>query len=125
MKISHQFVELIPETLDQRVVYISIKYRTASHLCMCGCGNKVVTPIRPERWQLSYDGQSVSLFPSIGNWGLPCQSHYWIEKDTVKWSYKMSDSEIRRVKARQAQRVHDYYDTKELKHRFKWLKKQH
>jgi hypothetical protein len=42
--ISHEFVELMPETIEEGVLYISIPYATASHLCPCGCGIKVVRP---------------------------------------------------------------------------------
>ena len=45
--LKHEFVEFIPDELEQGTIYISIRFATASHLCICGCGNKVVTPIRP------------------------------------------------------------------------------
>ena len=45
--LKHEFVEFIPDELEQGKIYISIRFATASHLCLCGCGNKVVTPIRP------------------------------------------------------------------------------
>jgi Family of unknown function (DUF6527) len=45
--ITHEFVEYIPAELAEAVLYISITYRTAVHRCVCGCGNKVVTPISP------------------------------------------------------------------------------
>ena len=43
--LKHEFVEFIPDELEQGTIYISIRFATASHLCCCGCGNKVVTPI--------------------------------------------------------------------------------
>jgi hypothetical protein len=64
----HEFVESFPETLEQRVLYISMPYSTATHQCACGCGNEVVTPFSPTDWQLHFDGVSISLTPSIGNW---------------------------------------------------------
>ena len=45
MQISHEFVEFIPEQLEQGVIYVSRRYSTASHLCCCGCGLKAVTPL--------------------------------------------------------------------------------
>ncbi len=69
--LTHQFVECIPSELADGVLYISITCSTAVHKCVCGCGNKVVTPITPADWQLSYNGDTVSLTPSIGNWGFP------------------------------------------------------
>ena len=94
--LKHEFVEFIPDELEQRTVYISIRFATASHLCVCGCGNKVVTPIRPTDWTLSFDGKTVSLDPSIGNWSFPCQSHYYIRKNRVKWAPKWSREQIER-----------------------------
>lgn len=78
-----EFVEFIPSTLQTGVLYISRKYKTASHLCCCGCGNKVVTPLNPSGWQLTEKRGIVSLYPSIGNWSLSCQSHYWIRSNRI------------------------------------------
>ena len=72
--LEHRFVQYIPEALDEGVLYISVEFATASHACCCGCGNEVVTPIDPVGWTLSFDGVTVSLSPSIGNWQLSCQS---------------------------------------------------
>jgi len=45
--LKHEFVEFIPEDLEQGTLYISIRYKTGTHLCCCGCGNIVVTPFSP------------------------------------------------------------------------------
>jgi len=84
--ISPEFVELIPEDLRSGVLYISRKYKTAVHRCLCGCGRKVVTPLSATDWQLTVRGGKISLYPSIGNWSSPCRSHYWIDNNTVEWS---------------------------------------
>lgn len=94
--LKHQFVEFIPEDLEQGTIYVSIRFATAAHLCICGCGNKVVTPIRPMDWTLIFDGRTISLDPSIGNWSFPCRSHYWIRKNRIKWAPKWSREEIER-----------------------------
>lgn len=92
----HEFVEFIPDELQQETLYISIRFATASHLCCCGCASKVVTPIRPTDWKLIFDGKTVSLHPSIGNWSFPCQSHYWIRHNRVEWVPKWSRDQIER-----------------------------
>jgi hypothetical protein len=91
---SHTFVEQIPAALEPGVLYVSIRYRTVVHLCACGCGNKVVTPIRPPRWHLKFDGDAISLWPSVGSWQFPCRSHYWINTNTVVWSASWTDAEV-------------------------------
>lgn len=96
----HSYVEYIPERLEPGLLYISKKYRTASHLCCCGCGLKVVTPLNPAKWQLTDHGQTVSLYPSIGNWGFPCRSHYWIDHGQIKWARAMSAQQISNVQKR-------------------------
>jgi hypothetical protein len=39
-----EFVEFIPEQLEDGVLYISHRYGTALHLCCCGCCSEVVKP---------------------------------------------------------------------------------
>lgn len=95
-----EFVEFVPKMLVPGVLYISQKYKTASHLCACGCGEKVVTPLSPADWQLNVEGNAVSLHPSIGNWDYACQSHYWIRRNHVAWAGAMSKQQIARVQAR-------------------------
>jgi len=92
--IKPEFVEFIPEVIEPGILYISIPYATASHKCACGCGELVVTPIKPLDWELTWDGESVTMYPSIGNWSFSCQSHYFIKKNRIVWSYKMSEDEI-------------------------------
>ena len=82
-RLVHRFVRSIPKELEPGVLYVSMEYATAIHACCCGCGNQVVTPITPKDWQMSFNGESISLSPSIGNWGFPCRSHYFIRKGRV------------------------------------------
>jgi hypothetical protein len=83
------FNEYIPADLDEGVLYVSLDYATAVHLCACGCSSKVVTPLGPADWQLVFDG-TVSLRPSIGNGQLPCRSHYYIRQNRILWAREMS-----------------------------------
>ncbi|WP_063774112.1 DUF6527 family protein [Streptacidiphilus rugosus] len=89
-----QFVDTFPPVMDTGVLYVSIPYSTCGHLCACGCGEEVVTPLNPAQWALTYDGETVSLMPSIGNWGLRCRSHYWITQGKVLWSRRYTAHEI-------------------------------
>jgi hypothetical protein len=104
-----EFVDAIPGSLDEGRLYISIRYRTATHLCACGCGTKVVTPIKPPRWHVTYDGETVTLWPSIGRWQLPCRSHYWIRRNEVIWSRPWTETEIAEGRLLDAEDLHNYY----------------
>lgn len=92
--LQHEFVEYIPKVLEDGILYVSMTYATAAHNCCCGCGNKVITPLTPTDWKLLYDGESISISPSIGNWSFPCQSHYWIKRGAIKWSGRWTSDEI-------------------------------
>lgn len=112
MKASHftpQFVESIPETLDPGVLYISITLASAIHLCACGCGQEAITPLSPTDWKFCFDGENVTLDPSIGNWSFPCRSHYWIRGGTVQWSGSWSTKEIANGRADDRERKNAYY----------------
>jgi hypothetical protein len=38
LHLEHQFVRHLPDELRPGLLYISMEYATASHLCCCGCG---------------------------------------------------------------------------------------
>jgi Family of unknown function (DUF6527) len=116
VKIKHEFVEFIPKVRQEGVLYVSIPYATAVHNCFCGCGLKVVTPISPVGWKLTFDGQTVSLFPSIGSWSFPCRSHYFIRGDKAVLAGDMCAEEIEwnRTRDRQARDQHFGRPTAEL-----------
>lgn len=99
--LSYKFVDAIPEKLEEQTLYIAMDYATAVHKCCCGCGQEVVTPLSPTDWKLIYDGASVTLSPSIGNWSFECRSHYLIVRNIVKWADQWSPEQV------QEGRVHD------------------
>jgi hypothetical protein len=90
-----EFVTSFPGELEPGRLYVSVKFSTAAHLCACGCRREVVTPLSPAQWVLTFDG-TVSLKPSIGNWALPCQSHYVVDHGTVRWARGFTRDEIQR-----------------------------
>lgn len=100
MTLATEWVEYVPDVLTPGVLYVSRRFATASHLCCCGCGLEVVTPLNAAKWRLVERDGSVSLHPSIGNWGFPCQSHYWIERGRVRWAGALTKKQIRAVQER-------------------------
>jgi len=87
-------VKFLPKKLEEGKLYFSRKYEIAGHLCPCGCGNKVITPIDSFEWHLRIRNGKPSLFPSIGNWQLDCKSHYWIINGKIEWAEQWSDKRI-------------------------------
>ena len=114
--LEHRFVRNISRELECGILYISIDYATAVHLCCCGCGDRVVTPFTPTDWQMTFDGESISLKPSIGNWNQRCQSHYVIQRGRVleagPWS--QSQVEAERLRDKRAKALH--YGTEQGAH---------
>ena len=93
-RLEHQFVQHIPDHLEPGILYISMDYATAAHSCCCGCGEEVVTPFTPTDWKMVFDGESVSLRPSIGNWNLRCKSHYVIDRGFVMVAEPWSNAQV-------------------------------
>ena len=88
------WVDDMPASLEPGNLYVSVKHRLTEHLCACGCGTEVSLPLGRSEWRIEYDGESVSVWPSIGNWRLPCRSHYIIEKGLTSWSLAWTEKEI-------------------------------
>lgn len=87
-----EIVHKLPNELAAGALYVSLKFRTIAHLCPCGCGEEVITPLSKDRgWVMEYDGRSVSLNPSIGNRNLSCKTHYWIKNNRVEWCIDNAD----------------------------------
>lgn len=95
-----EFIELVPPVLEDGVLYISQKYKTSLHKCCCGCGETVVLQLTPAHWQVSMQSGRVSVDPSVGNWGMRCKSHYWIQNNQVVWANSISTKQIAAVRAK-------------------------
>jgi hypothetical protein len=78
-------VRRIPDQLDYGILYVCFECNVVVHLCACGCGEKVVLPLSPSCWSIEYDGEFVSMRPSVGNFQMSCRSHYWIKQNRVLW----------------------------------------
>ena len=104
--LEHRFVRNVPRELEPGVLYISVDYATAVHSCCCGCGDRVVTPFTPTDWRMTFDGESISLLPSVGNWNQKCRSHYVIQQNRVleagPWTNAQVEVERRRDKKAKA-----------------------
>lgn len=115
-KLFHKFVEFIPDVTEDGVLYVSLTYGTVSHRCCCGCGREVVTPLTPTDWKLIFDGETVSLYPSIGNWNFPCRSHYWIRNNCVEWAEDWSEHEVNEAIADDRIQKFRYYGSAKTGH---------
>ena len=91
----HEFVTYIPDTLDHGVLYVSTPFAIVVHSCCCGCENEIVTPLDPQDWEMTFNGRSVSLSPSIGNGSLACESHYWVHRNQVEWLPRLSKYDMK------------------------------
>lgn len=111
--LQHKFVESLPDVLQEKTLYVCMEFATAAHKCVCGCGREVVTPLSPTDWKLLYDGRTVTLHPSIGNWNFPCRSHYWIRRDRAEWAPAWSDEEIKMGHMRDRRAKEQYFGSLE------------
>lgn len=85
VEVTTKFITTVPDFLEQNVIYISERHHTAIHLCLCGCGNKSVTPFRRNfgskefGWSIAIaKGYGVTIMPSILNTNCPNRTHYII-----------------------------------------------
>lgn len=107
--LEHRFVQYLPETLDPGILYISLEYVTVSHLCCCGCEEEVVTPLSPIGWRMTFDGETISLWPSIGNWNLQCRSHYIIERGRIVVAAPWSNEQVAAERKRDSKAKAEFF----------------
>ena len=116
-KIRLERVHYMPQALCPGVLYVSDEFGAAAHLCACGCGTKVRTPLGPTEWSLEGTDDGPTLRPSIGSWQLACQSHYLITDGEVIWARQWTTEEIADGRCREEESRREYYDALEPKHR--------
>jgi len=109
IEIKLQRVRYMPKELEPRVLYVSEEFGAAAHLCPCGCGSKIRTPLGPTEWSLKVTLMGPSLFPSIGNWQLSCKSHYWIKHGKVIWARPWTPEQIATGRHNEEERRRAYY----------------
>ena len=115
MKIKVQHVYYMPKVLEPGVLYVSKEFKTAAHLCACGCGAKIRTPLTPTEWSLEETGKAPTLRPSVGNWQQACKSHYWIYRGEIRWDYEWSLEQIEMGRRFEEERRRSYYQKLENK----------
>jgi hypothetical protein len=128
MKLRTEFVRFMPVELRPSVLYVSIEFGIATHLCPCGCGAKVRTPLGPTEWELNDTEKGSSLLPSIGNWQR-CGSHYFIRDGQVIWLDKWTPSQIEAGRRAEQQRDRKYFEQfnrerAPLRRAWRWLQSQ-
>ena len=113
MKVDVRFVDYMPKTLEPGVLYVSLEFKAAAHLCACGCGKKVRTPLMPTEWEFEMSSLGPSLYPSIGNWQFECRSHYWIRDGRIIWARQWSEREIQLGRLEEAARRRECFSQKD------------
>lgn len=105
-------VHFMPKEFQPGVLYVSKEFGIAGHLCACGCGNKVMTPLGKFEWNIKDSKKGVSVWPSIGSGQLDCKSHYIIKNGRILWCEPMTD-ESTTIRFEQADKTrNDYYKSK-------------
>jgi len=115
MRVELRRVRFMPKHLEPGVLYVSAEFGTAAHLCACGCGAKVRTPLGPTEWSLEETEDGPSLEPSIGNWQQACRSHYWIWRGQISWAEPWTAEEIAEGRRHEEARRREYYDAADRK----------
>jgi hypothetical protein len=111
----------MPRDLSPGILYLAEEYAVAGHLCACGCGNKVMTPLGAAEWNFSERDGRPSLSPSIGNWQLPCQSHYFITGGKIYWAAQWSTTQVEEGRQAEEQRRRAHYASRDRKLPF-WMR---
>ena len=112
MRFERRDVQFMPKLLEAGVLYVSEKYHTAAHLCACGCGEKIRTPLGPAEWSVRNAPRGPSLWPSVGSWQRPCRSHYVIDNGAVHWADQWSDAQVQAGRAYEQEKRERYYAAK-------------
>lgn len=125
--ITLQDVEYMPKQLEPGILYVSEKFGTAAHLCACGCGEKIRTPLGPTEWSIKETAGGPSVWPSVGNWQKACQSHYVIQSGKIVWYDQWSAAQIAAGRQGEQERRKAHYEAmyaqKSLLQRFwQWIK---
>jgi hypothetical protein len=109
MRFKSEHVHFMPRQLQPGVLYVSAEFSTAAHLCACGCGTKIRTPLGPTEWKFTESAKGPTLWPSVGNWQQFCRSHYVIKHGDVLWAGQWTEAQVAAGRAREDRRRQAYY----------------
>ncbi len=65
---------------------------------------------------MHYDGETVSLDPSVGNWEYECMSHYWIDRGRIRWAPAWTREEIENGRLTDLTDLDDYFEKRKSRH---------
>lgn len=126
MRFRLQEVHYIPDKLDPGILYVSKEFGIAMHLCPCGCGSSISTPIGPTEWSICQTKTGPTLNPSVGNWQEACRSHYWIRGGEVVWAESWTPEQILAGRLQEEERTRAYFASRASKgpmaRAWRWLK---
>jgi len=75
--------------MENGILYISLQFGVANHLCACGCGQQTVMPFGKGDlgWNMTDNNGEISFTPSIGNFmgEDPYHAHYYITNNKIIW----------------------------------------
>lgn len=81
------FVEFMPNNYEDNHVYITLKYKSSTHKCLCGCGNLSILNLNEKNehsWRLTVNSSNkITFYPSILN--TFCLSHYIITNNVANF----------------------------------------
>jgi hypothetical protein len=115
MKFVYEQADPIPKLMKPGVVYHDTEFELAELLCPCGCGHRI-TLLVPDGHQISVDGTTPSVSPSIAVCDAPCGSHFFIREGEVDWLAAFSPSRSASVMGRQVAR----HVATDLRNRSRW-----
>lgn len=128
MRYKTEKVHFMPKQLQPGVLYVSEEFFTAAHLCACGCGTKIRTPLGVTEWSITESPKGPTLWPSVGNWQQRCRSHYVIKNGKVLWAEQWTEEQVTAGRVRENRRRQVYYQErtnhiKEKRGIIAWLKR--
>lgn len=100
----------MPKVLEPDILYVSKEFGTAAHLCPCGCGAKIRTPLGPTEWSLEETDEGPTLRPSVGNWQQECRSHYWVTRGQVVWAGQWTPEQVEAGRRSEEVRRREHYE---------------